>query len=158
MQVDEIILLAQELAHSIVRFRRLEWKHGSCQELRQSEFILLATIMRCIGPDSRGIKISDLSTRLQITPAGVTHVINSLEEGGYVERLDDSTDRRVVLVKPTTRGKQVIKLMKTELFEHLKGLINFLGEQESKELIRLLSSMFSYIKERQSHDADKIKA
>jgi len=80
------------------KFKRLEWQHGSCQELRQSEFILLATIIHCIGPDSRGIKISDLSTRLQITPPGVTHMINSLEEGGYVERLADLFGRRVVYI------------------------------------------------------------
>lgn len=62
MKMDEKTFLAQELARAMAQFRRLEWQHSSCQGLRQSEFILLATIIHCIGPDSRGIKISDLST------------------------------------------------------------------------------------------------
>ncbi|MHB9094974.1 MAG: MarR family winged helix-turn-helix transcriptional regulator, partial [Eubacteriales bacterium] len=115
------------------------------------------TLIHCAGPDCRGIKISDLSTQLQITPAGVTHMINSLEEGGYVERLADSADRRVVLVKPTAKGKQVIESMKVEHLEKLKGLVGSLGEQDSKELIRLLSSTLTYLKERRDHNADKVQ-
>lgn len=157
MQTDEKTFLAQELARTMFKFRRLQWQQDSFQGLRKSEFILLATINHSIGPDSRGIKISDLSTRLQITPPGVTHRINSLEEGGYVERLADSADRRVVLVKPTAKGKHIIELMNAEFLETLNELIVFLGEQDSKELIRLLSLTFTYIKERRSHDAGKSK-
>lgn len=39
-----------------------------------------------------------------------------------MERLADSADRRVVLVKPTARGNQVINLMNAEFLETLKEL------------------------------------
>lgn len=158
MKLDENTLLAQELARTLIQFRRLEWQQDSCQGMRQSEFILLATIIHCNGHNSKGVKASDLSTRLQITPAGATHMINSLEEGGYVERMADSSDRRVVLVRPTTRGKHFFQSMNERFLGKLKDLIDFLGEQDSKELLRLLSLTFTYIKERRNHDhSDKSK-
>ncbi|MDF9408422.1 MarR family transcriptional regulator [Pelotomaculum isophthalicicum JI] len=156
--MDEKTILAQELARTMFRFKRLGWRQDSTHALRQSEFILLATITHSTSHDSDGIKISDLSARLQITPAGVTHIINSLEEGGYVERLADPADRRVVLVKPTGRGNQAVNLMNAKFLETLKELINYLGERDSKELIRLLSSALTFIKERRNCGAEKFKA
>jgi len=38
--------------------------------------------------------------------------------------------------------------MCAEYFELLKGMTGFLGEQDSKELIRILSSALTYLKEK----------
>lgn len=158
MQMDDDFL-ARELARTIVQFRRIEGHHGSCHGLRKSEFMLLGTVIHCLGPDARGIKISDLSARLQITPAGVTQMINSLEEGGYVERLADAVDRRVVLVSPTDKGRHFVDLREVKMLKSFKGLVSFLGARDSKELIRLVSLALTYFwKERQGNDADKFQA
>ena len=91
----------------------------SFHELRQSEFILLATINHFNDSGSKGVKVSDLSTYMEITPAAVTHMINSTEEGGYLERLSDSADRRIVLVKLTEKGKLFCKQKEEKLLELL---------------------------------------
>ncbi len=157
MQLDEQTLLAQELAQTIARFWREGRPHGSYQGIKQSEFMLLVVLTNFNGPVFSGIKISDLSSRMQITPAAVTHMINSLEEGGYVERLADPTDRRIVLVRPTANGEKIMEDMQAQRLEKLKGLISFLGEQDSKEFIRLLSSTLNYFKERGHQNGDEFK-
>ncbi|WP_407306152.1 MarR family winged helix-turn-helix transcriptional regulator [Desulfosporosinus sp. SB140] len=148
MKSDEIEAVVRELDRAMVQFKRFGGQVRCSQAIRPSEFTLLNTIIQYAHSDSKGIKVSDLSAQLQITPAGVTHTINSLEEGGYIERLADPTDGRVVLVRATEKGKEIIEHMRMEHFEFLKGLTNFLGEHDSKELIRILSSALGYLKEK----------
>lgn len=139
--------LVHELARTLAQFKKLSSQSKSAQAIRPSEFTLLYTMIQN-DPASKGMKVSDLSTQLQITPAGVTHTINSLEEGGYLERLADLADRRVVLVRATDLGKETIQAMRAKHFEFLKGLTSFLGEGDSKELIRILTAALTYFKEK----------
>jgi DNA-binding MarR family transcriptional regulator len=147
MKINNAEAVVLELERTMAQFRRFGGQVRSSNTIRPSEFTLLNTIIQCTESDPKGIKVSDLSIQLQITPAGVTHIINSLEEGGYIERLADPTDRRVVLVRATEKGTEIIKGMRVEHFEFLKGLTNYLGENDSKELVRILSSALNYLKE-----------
>lgn len=157
MQTEEQSLLTQELARTMERFRRLGGQNKSRHGIRQSEFILLKTLFEFKDSDARGMKVSDLSTKLNITPAGVTHMINSLEEAGLIERLADPADRRVVLVRPTDKSLEIIEKMHAEHLDFLQGLVDFLGDQDSKELIRLLTTALEYLKERRRKNGDEFK-
>ncbi|WP_088227210.1 MarR family transcriptional regulator [Desulfosporosinus sp. FKB] len=148
MKLDKNEAIVEELERTMAQFRRFGGQIKSSHAIRPSEFTLLHTIIQCTERDSKGIKVSDLSVQLQITPAGVTHIINTLEERGYLERLADPTDRRVVLVRATEKGKEIVQAMRIEHFDFLKGLTNYLGEHDSKELIRILSAALSYLKNR----------
>lgn len=157
VETEEKVLLAQELARTMVRFRRIGWQDKSKHGIRMSEYMLLCTLKECNASKIKGIKVSDLSTRMRITPAAVTHMINSLEEAGYIERLPDSTDRRVVLVCPTEKSLGVMEKMQAEHLEFLQDWVAFLGEQDSKELIRLLKTSFDYVKERRDKSGKDYK-
>ena len=157
MQTDEQSLIVQNLARTMAQFRRLGGQNKSKYGIRQSEFMLLYTLVENKDSDARGLKVSDLSTKLNITPAGVTHMINSLEEAGYIERLADPADRRVVLVRPTDKSLEIIEKMHAEHLDFLQGLVDFLGEQDSKELIRLLTTSLEYVKERRKENGNELK-
>lgn len=153
MTNDEKMRLAQELRQVLSQFRQIGWQAHADQEVRQSEFRLLFTLLEA---DTIGTKVSDLSMQMHITPAAVTHMLNSLEEGGYIERLADPADRRVVLVKLTDKGRQTVEARKAKFLEKLMELIGFLGEQDARELLRLVSAILTYFKDRQketSHHA-----
>ena len=147
MLTDEKTLLAGELAKMIQQFKRFGLDKATYQELRHSEFVLLATINHFIDSD-KGVKVSDLSSQLEITPGAVTHLINSLEEAGYVERLTDPSDRRIVLVKLTQKGNSICMLKEEKVLQFFVGLVDYMGEQDSRELKRLLTSVYTYFKER----------
>jgi DNA-binding MarR family transcriptional regulator len=139
-------LLAQELAQTFAQFRRLGPPKGSLHGFKSGEFFLLATLISSIPPGAKSIKASDLSTQLQVTPAAVTHVINDLEKAGYVERVSDPTDRRIVLLKPTSAGLKMMEAANAQFLEMLQGLVEFLGEDDSREYIRLVSLAITYFK------------
>lgn len=149
MKLDEQALLAQKLARTIYQFWRVGRQKGSYCGVKQSEFILLVNLKQLITPEAKGVRVSELSSTLHITSAAVTQVINSLEEKGYVERLANPKDRRVVLVRPTSKGGDLINQAYKEHIGYLSDFVGFLGEGDSKELIRLLSLALTYTQGKQ---------
>lgn len=147
--------IAQEIANVITQFWRIGKPYHSSKGIKPSELMLLGFLMHHLTEDKDGIKVSDLSIKMGITPAGVTHTINSLEDGGYVERVSDPADRRIVLIRPTDKGKHAIERANAERLERLTGLVGFLGEKDSRELVRLLSLTLNYIKERRSQSGEQ---
>ena len=145
-ETEKTDLLAQELARVLAQFKRLNPPRGSFHGVRSGEFILLATLINSIPPGADGLKASELSNQLQVTPAAVTHLINDLEKAGHVERVSDPADRRIVLLKPTAAGLQLMEIANVQFLEMLKGLIEFLGEGDSREFIRLMTATMTYFK------------
>ncbi len=146
-------LQTQELARVLAQLRRLNPPRDSIHGLKRGEFFLLTNLLDAIPPGASGVKVSELSNRLNVTPAAVTHMINDLEKMGHVERVADPADRRIVLLCPTESGRQMIVAAKEQFYKFLTGLIEFLGEDDSRELIRLMSLAMTYYKD--ALDADK---
>jgi DNA-binding MarR family transcriptional regulator len=145
-EAENIDLLAQKFIRVLTQFKRLGPPQSSFQGFKLNEVMLLDTLVDSIPRGAHGIKASELSNQLQVTPAAVTHLVNDLEKAGHVERDSDPADRRVVLIRPTMSGLRLIEIANAQFFETLKGLIEFLGEDDSREFIRLMSSTMAYFK------------
>lgn len=65
-------------------------------------------------------------------------MLRALEEKGMLRRCADSYDRRRVVVHLTELGRQTAEQMHTTLCAHVQRVLEQLGEQDSRELIRLL--------------------
>jgi DNA-binding MarR family transcriptional regulator len=141
--------LAEELAQMLLHFRRFgPHNKESSLGMRPSEYMMLAMLVHSESFRERGAKISDLGNRMQITPAAVTHMIDPLVASNFVERLDDSSDRRIVLIRPTPKGIDVVNSMVSRIIKKCEGLTAFLGEKDSKELLRLLNLTFTFFDEK----------
>ncbi|GAA4553692.1 MarR family transcriptional regulator [Pseudonocardia xishanensis] len=55
------------------------------------------------------LPLSKLGERLMIHPASVTSIVDKLVEFEYVERVPHHSDRRVVLARVTTSGRQIVE-------------------------------------------------
>jgi DNA-binding MarR family transcriptional regulator len=145
--------LAQELVQTLAQFKRIGSQHHSSKNgIKPSEFIVLHLLLQPSNEDSKGLKVSEISEMLHITPSAVTHTINSLEKGGYIERHSDPSDRRIVLVRATTQSKEVMEQLRTEHIQFIEGLVAFMGEKDSKDFIRLLSTALEYFRKRKSNE------
>jgi len=83
------------------------------------------------------LALGKLSDRLQVHRTSVTNVIDKLTDCGYIDRINDQSDRRMVLARLTEKGGQVAEaataLLNAAQFgmapldacacEHLFGLI-----------------------------------
>ena len=145
MKEKTTLTLARELFQLVKQLPRPRLRQISVDGLTRSEYELLVMLAMNGRNDRTARSVTELSNLLQITPAGVTHLINPLEEAGYVERLPAPADRRIVLIGLTNKGRRLAKSLVAEVQKGLLGLVNHLGEEDSKTLIRLLSKTTEYL-------------
>jgi DNA-binding MarR family transcriptional regulator len=129
----------------IKRFPHIKFKPSIIHDLSRSEYELLAILRMNLDEDTHAIPVSEISSLLQITPAGVTHLINPLEEKGYIQRLTDRSDRRIVRVGLTDQGIETADAMLTIIQEQLLGLIHHLGAEDGETFMRLMGRAMEYL-------------
>jgi DNA-binding MarR family transcriptional regulator len=79
-----------------------------------------------------------IAERLIISRATVTGLIDSLERRGYVQRIPHQSDRRMLLVIPTEKGRQVADAFRPVVHQNQKLWMGVLNEEEQQQLIDLL--------------------
>jgi DNA-binding MarR family transcriptional regulator len=136
--------LTQELFQIMKRFPRPKLKQSSIDGLTRSEYELLVMLVMNLDENKTALSVSELADLLVITPAGVTHLVNPLEDKGYIKRLQDRKDRRIVLIGLTDKGTEVAEALIAEVQEQLIGLVNHLGEEDSKTLVHLMSRSIEF--------------
>lgn len=147
--------LTKELALVFGQLKRVGHVFSPSKELRQSESNLLVYLTYLCPPGSNGIKVSGLSKQLKITSAAVTHVIQSLEQNGYITRTMDASDRRSILVTATEAGHEFVGARETELFERFQHLREHLGADDTEQLIRILAKSIKFLNTYEDSAASK---
>ncbi len=144
--------LIQDIVKLAKRFPHLRPSPGVVDSLTHSEYELLLLLGINLSAEKPAISVSEISAMLQITPAGVTHLVTPLETKGYLQRKPSPADRRVVLVALTEYGQQIAGILQADMQKHLAGLINHLGEQDSQNLFRLLYRAIEYFSTQQAKE------
>jgi DNA-binding MarR family transcriptional regulator len=144
MKEKTSIDFTHDLFQLIKQFPNLKLKQSAIIGLTRSEYELLVILKMNIDDQRTAISVSEISNLLQITPAGVTHLINPLEEKGFIKRLPDPNDRRIVLIGFTNKGTKTAEAIIADVQKELIGLVNYLGEEDSRTLVRLMNRALEY--------------
>lgn len=138
--------LTSDLTHDLIQLLkqipRVKYKHTD--GLTPSEQELIMALNQAPDQDNKTHTVTAISKLLQITPAGVTHLINPLEEARYIERLPDPNDRRVVRIGLTEKGIQEAEALLKDFQAKLEEMALILGEEDSKLFIRMLSKLSAH--------------
>jgi DNA-binding MarR family transcriptional regulator len=78
------------------------------------------------GPRTLG----ELAAAEQVRPATMTKIVQALEDGGYVRRASDPSDRRVVRLRATKKGERVMWRARQARVERLGELFGRLSPRE----------------------------
>lgn len=119
---------AAELRLVIGRLIRSIRQHNA-GGLTPSQVSALATIEEH-GP----IRISDLAAKESVGAPVATRVTTSLEELGYIKRIQDTQDKRAWLVELTTSGHKVLKRLWEERTIGINQRIQMLSKSEIAKL------------------------
>jgi DNA-binding MarR family transcriptional regulator len=144
MKQKTSLALTYDFFQLLKKFPRLRFKQYSIDGLTPGEQGLLVMLVMSFDGTGKALTVTEVSNLLQITPAGVTHLLNPLEETGHIERLQDPNDRRIVRVRITDKGTQVAEILIRDFQEQLTGLIDHLGEKDSRTFIRLLARAIEF--------------
>jgi len=104
--------------------------------LSLNQFEILNRLRRA---GERGLRMSDLASRVVLSPSGVTRAVDQLEQRGLVERSVFEGDKRGYLATLTTEGRT---LLRRATSVHVQGLReHFLTHLSRTELQHLVSAL-----------------
>ncbi|WP_338552074.1 MarR family winged helix-turn-helix transcriptional regulator [Paenibacillus sp. KS-LC4] len=146
--------ITNELIRVFRSFHRLNWRQKPNPDGKFSEMQVLMCIKRGAmkTQDKPGMKISVISRLLRVTSPTVTQLVNGMEASGLVQRNADPDDRRAVRISLTAEGERIADKVIADFMNRMAGLAQYLGEQDSLELIRILTKSFEYFDELNESD------
>jgi DNA-binding MarR family transcriptional regulator len=83
--------------------------------------------------------MSDLAKSMGVTTAAMTGIVDRLVRDGYVTRVSDPDDRRVVKIKLTTKGERVVKTLHEHRRQMMVKLFGVLSQTEREDYLRILT-------------------
>jgi DNA-binding MarR family transcriptional regulator len=88
-----------------------------------------------------GMHASDLADRLGVSRQAVAQAITALERHGYVTRASNPDDARTRIIELTSRGRQALRVMRTNAVDSEKRWEQILGERRLSELRETLQML-----------------
>lgn len=139
--------MVQEEKREIVR--RFMVKFGRLQKVMrkshdgEKKFIFLLLTMQDIN-EGKPFTTTQLAQKMEITNAASSQMVDKLVHFGFVERVADENDRRVSWVCLTDKGKQQLRVAYLEASSFIEGLIEYLGEEDTKLMEPLMDKILDY--------------
>jgi DNA-binding MarR family transcriptional regulator len=90
--------------------------------------------LRCLGLFGQ-MTVSELADRLCVKPSAVTAIMNRLTEKGYVERVRDEKDRRVVYLSLTEKGMEFYEQGNENALKMIEPYVQYFTEEEIDSLL-----------------------
>ena len=101
----------------------------------KGENVILYLLMEAGGRSTPG----KMSKKVDFTAARISAIIKSLENKGYVEKIQNSDDKRSNIVAITTQGFMYYMLLRQQLVQKVMAITEQLGERDVMELIRIIN-------------------
>jgi DNA-binding MarR family transcriptional regulator len=96
----------------------------------------------CLHADTEGITLGSISDGLVTDASDVSRLVTRLEAAGLVERTRSQTDRRVVRVRPTERGRTLFEHATAEVKALHRRQFSGFGDDDLEQLHSLLNRAF----------------
>ncbi|MDR3209394.1 MAG: MarR family transcriptional regulator, partial [Oscillospiraceae bacterium] len=109
------------------------------------------TLGKILGREEKGEEggawLSQMRDYLCVSKAAVSQMLSALEGKGFITREADPENRRTIIVKLTDRGREMIDKIEFEFDKNVGVLIDRFGEDDTREIIRLIYKFAGIIDE-----------
>lgn len=111
-------------------------------QLSHQEIRLLGNI---IIANTRGEKISasQLGKMYGVTTAAIMHKLDVLETEGYIVRIQDENDKRIRYITVGDKLTNHVEEFKKNMENNINGVVNLLGDDDTRNLIRILNKLMT---------------
>ena len=92
---------------------------------------------------SGGLHASDLADRLRVSRQAVAQAVTALERHAYVVRKPHPSDARALIIELAPRGRQALRVMRSNALEREERWKDVLGEKRFEELRETLVALRS---------------
>jgi DNA-binding MarR family transcriptional regulator len=96
-------------------------------------------VLRWPGPD--GLRPVEIAAQSGMSKQALNYLLGQLEDGGYLERVEDPEDRRSKRVRVTKRGYEAAKAMRAAVTTIEKEFARAFGEAELDQMRAVLTHL-----------------
>ena len=140
--VKELIEIFQTLPQDLKKFAPNRTNVGNKFGITGVQLMTLHFIKH-----NNNCKTSDIATLLSVSPPDSTRIVETLVQKGFVERINDEKDRRVIRLSIARDGKKVFENIKQELALTFSKILEKINEQDAKALLRGMKALSNVLKE-----------
>lgn len=87
----------------------------------------------------------DLQNYLHVSNATINGLVNRLEQNGYIYRITNSEDKRMVSIHPTEKANQIKDLFLTTIYNLEQKMMAHIAPDKQEELVNLLEQVIQNI-------------
>lgn len=142
---------SKQFVNTVHRFKKLKFHDKQLSNITNGEFFLLSNIKQRMEEHNDkkelGVKISDLSKDIGCKMAGVSRMVNGLEEKGLIERKLDAKDRRAVYIDLSEQGQKQYKEATIIMDHYINSITERYGEEDLEVLFVHLNKLFDIMSE-----------
>lgn len=125
------------LVHDVARLMRKRFeKRGSRHGLPAAQWRLLVRVVK-----EEGISQARIAELLEVEPISVSRLIDRMEEGGWIERRQDPSDRRVRTIHSTEKSREAYEEIKSHAGEVYEEALAGVPEEARAMLMSALDAM-----------------
>ena len=145
---------SKEFLDSISKIKKLAHKHKNSQDFHAGMLMTMKVIYSnyLINKEDEnyyGMKTSELTKNLCITKPATSKILNTMEKKGYISRVSNKSDRRVVYVKLTNDGEKFLKDQDRKFQQFTCSIVEKMGQEDTDDLICLFGKLYDVIEELQ---------
>lgn len=127
------------LIHDSARVLRKRFEaKGSAYGLSAAQWRLMVVLVK-----EEGVAQARLAELLEIEPISVSRLLDRMEEGGWIERRPDASDRRVRMIFPTDKSRQAFAAIKSVAGEVYDAALAGLTDDEKRVLVKALGAIIT---------------
>lgn len=138
------IEINKEFFNVLMRLKRQSHSNIKLKDLYAGELIALRVIYKLEQMKEEktiGVKTSDIGNCLFMKKPTTSKMLNNLEDKGYINRLSDKKDRRIIYIHLTQKGIDILEKHHNDMTKYTNSVIDKLGEEDTKTLLELLNKL-----------------
>ncbi|PTE12517.1 MarR family winged helix-turn-helix transcriptional regulator [Mesorhizobium helmanticense] len=125
------------LIHDVQRLMRKRFEaRASGLGLSSAQWRLMVRVAK-----EEGITQARLAELLEIEPISVSRLVDRMEEGGWIERRSDASDRRVRMIFPTAKASEAYAEVKSLAGEVYEVSLTGVSPEDRRVLVKALEVM-----------------
>jgi DNA-binding MarR family transcriptional regulator len=141
MKVDEQNLF--ESIFKLVRSLKARNIHGG----EHSNLSILQAHTLIFIKKNQPIPMHKIAESFQISKPTVTSLVDVLMDGGFVGRVDDKEDRRIIRIKLTKQGEQYVSKGIRKTTAKVNKILSYLPLEDKKHLKRIIETINKKLEE-----------
>ncbi len=99
----------------------------------------------CFLSRQKEAKMTDIANFLEVSTAAATGIINRLVKLGYVQRVYDEADRRIIRIKLNAKGEEFVNKINSQKKQRIVDIFGKISDKERDEYLRILMRIYEII-------------